>query len=235
MNFFKDRNCAIVVLSEYGVTDVNRPIHPNRVLRDLGCIALKEDLGREYLDLGRSRAFAVSDHQVAHIYANDKNSVPRIKERFEDLPGVDLVLDTEGKRAFQLDHPRSGDLVLIAKSDSWYTYYYWEDDLRAPDFARTVNIHAKPGYDPCELFMDPALTFPRMKVAWTLLKKALGFRYLLEVIPLDATLVRGSHGRLTDRPEEGPLLMTTEPGLLSRDTLKAEGVFDLILDHIFLS
>jgi len=142
-------------------------------------------------------------------------------------------LDEEGKRAYGLDHPRSGDLVLISEKDAWFTYYYWEDDSRAPDFARTVNIHAKPGYDPCELFLDPAISFPKLKIAWSLLKKKLGFRYLLEVIPLDATLVRGSHGRVTDRPEDGPIFMTTEQGLLTQERIRAEDVYELILAHVF--
>jgi predicted AlkP superfamily pyrophosphatase or phosphodiesterase len=233
IDFFSDKGCRIVVLSEYGITDVKRPIHPNRLLRSLGHLAIKEDLGREYLDFGRSRAFAVSDHQIGHVYLNDKTLTPEIKTYFEQIPGVERVLDEEGKKAYGLDHARSGDLVLISESDAWFTYYYWEDDSRAPDFARTVNIHAKPGYDPCELFLDPAIAFPKLKIGWSLLKKFLGFRYLLDVIPLDATLVRGSHGRVTDLPDEGPILMTSEPGLLTRGHIKAEDVYGLILAHVF--
>ncbi len=233
IDFFTRRQCRVVVLSEYGITDVTRPIHPNRLLRSLGHVAIKEDLGREYLDPGLSRAFAVSDHQVAHIHANDKTLIPELEEYFGKVPGVESVLNEDGKRAHGLDHARSGDLVLISEKDAWFTYYYWEDDARAPDFARTVNIHSKPGYDPCELFLDPSLVFPKLKIAWTLLKKALGFRYLLDVIPLDASLVGGSHGRVTDRPEEGPILMTTEPRLLTRDRLAAVDVYTLLLEHLF--
>lgn len=232
--FFTHRGCRVIVLSEYGITDVRRPLHPNRELRKLGYLALKEDLGREYLDPGRSRAFAVSDHQVAHIYANDKRCLPHLKEYFENLAGIEIVLDEKGKQGFQLEHRRSGDLVLISEKDSWFTYYYWEDDTKAPDFARTVNIHAKPGYDPCELFLDPSIAFPKLKVAWTLLKKKLGFRTLFEVIPLDATLIRGSHGRVTDKAEDGPVFMTTEPGHLRGSSLRALDVCGMILDHVFL-
>jgi predicted AlkP superfamily pyrophosphatase or phosphodiesterase len=233
-DFFTQRGCRVVVLSEYGITDVSRPIHPNRLLRRLGHLALKIDLNREYLDLGRCRAFAVSDHQIAHIYVNDKTLVPDLRQYFEKVPGVDHVLDKEGKKAFGLDHPRSGDLILIADKDAWFTYYYWEDDDRAPDFARTVNIHAKPGYDPCELFLDPSIPLPKLKILWSLLKKKLGFRYLMEVIPLDASLVRGSHGRLTDRLDEGPIFMTTEPKLLDAGCMRAEEVYGALLSHIFL-
>jgi predicted AlkP superfamily pyrophosphatase or phosphodiesterase len=232
IDYFRDRSCRVVVLSEYGITDVRSAIHPNRLLRSLGHLELKVDLGREYIDFGRCKAFAVSDHQVAHVYVKEKELIPELLEFFQKVPGIEHVLDEEGKREYRLDHERSGDLVLISEKDAWFTYYYWEDDSKAPDFARTVNIHAKPGYDPCELFLDPALSFPKLNLAWSLLKKKLGFRYLMEVIPLDATLVRGSHGSVSDRTEEGPIFMTTEPRLLN-DRIRAEDVYEMILTHIF--
>ena len=233
LDFFRERGCRVVVLSEYGITAVNRPLHPNRLLREAGLLSLKVDLGREYLDPGTSRAFAVADHQLAHVYVRDPRDVRRVQELFAAVPGVERVLDADGKREFGLDHERSGELVLVAAADSWFTYYWWLDDARAPDYARTVNIHAKPGYDPCELFLDPAISLPKLKIAGTLLKKALGFRYLMEVIPLDATLVKGSHGRVTDRPAAGPLLMTTESRLLDDSSLAATGFYDLLLRHLF--
>ena len=233
IDFFRDHGCRVVVLSEYGLTPVRRPIHPNRVLRAAGLLAVKVDRGREVLDPGRCRAFAVADHQVAHLYVARPDDVPAVQRLFEGVAGVERVLDADGKRACGLDHERSGEVVLVASSDAWFTYYYWDDDARAPDYARTVNIHAKPGYDPCELFIDPRLRLPRLAVAKTLLRKMLGFRYLMEVIPLDATLVRGSHGRPTDRDEDGPLLMTTEPRLLPAGTLDATAISGVILEHVF--
>jgi hypothetical protein len=143
------------------------------------------------------------------------------------------VLDDEGKRAHGLDHPRSGELVALAARDRWFTYYYWLDDGVAPDFARTVDIHRKPGYDPVELFVDPALRAPKLKVGWTLLKKAAGFRYLMDVIPLDASLVRGSHGRLPETREAGPVLISSEPGLAPGDVVLATDVKPLVLAHVF--
>ncbi len=142
-------------------------------------------------------------------------------------------MDREGKKAYGLDHERSGELLLISRADSWFTYYFWEEDKKAPDYARTVNIHAKPGYDPCELFIDPVLSLPKLKIAWALLKKVLGFRYLMEVIPLDAGLVKGSHGRVTDQDDEGPIFMTSESKLLQRDSINAADVFGLLLGHVF--
>jgi hypothetical protein len=145
--------------------------------------------------------------------------------------GVAEVLDDAGKRERHLDHPRSGDLVALAEPDAWFTYYYWLDDERAPDYARTVEIHRKPGFDPVELFIDPKLRLPQAKVGLTLLKKQLGFRYLMEVVPLDASLVRGSHG-LPTPPGAGPLLMTERADLLSASTMDATDVCGLIVRHL---
>jgi hypothetical protein len=159
--------------------------------------------------------------------------LPDVKSLLESTAGIEMVFDQEGKRYIGLDHPRSGDLVAIARSNRWFTYYYWLDDTLAPDFARTVDIHRKPGYDPAELFLDPRIRFPIVKVGWILTKKKLGFRYLMDVIPLDARLVRGSHGRVTERIEEGPVLMSSERNLVRDSCVHATAVKDLILRHIF--
>jgi predicted AlkP superfamily pyrophosphatase or phosphodiesterase len=223
----------VVVLSEYGVTPVAGAVHPNRALREAKLLQVRRELGRELLDAGASEAFAVADHQVAHVYVRSPERVGEVKRLLEGLPGVERVLDAEGKRAAGLDHPRSGELVAVSRPDRWFTYYYWLDDAVAPDFARTVDIHRKPGYDPVELFLDPALRAPKVSVGWRLLKKVLGFRYLMDVIPLDASLVKGSHGRPTDAPGAGPLLMSSEPGLLPSGPVDATDVKRLLLAHVF--
>jgi predicted AlkP superfamily pyrophosphatase or phosphodiesterase len=233
IRYFQERDCRVVVLSEYGIGAVSRPVHPNRILRDAGLLSVKADLGREYLEPYSSRAFAVADHQVAHVYVRDRGDIAAVRQLLSGITGIETVWDETGKREAGLDHERAGDLVLVSAADSWFSYYWWKDDAKAPDYARTVNIHAKPGYDPCELFIDPRLALPKAKLAWTLVKKQLGFRYLMDVIPLDATLVKGSHGRVPDRREDGPLLMTTEPRLLSNDSLGATDVYGVLLEHIF--
>ena len=157
----------------------------------------------------------------------------RRREIVAAVPGVELVLDAAGKRDHHLDHGRAGDLVAVADADSWFTYYYWTDDARAPDFARTVDIHRKPGYDPAELFLDPTLKAAKAKVGWTLLKRKAGLRALMDVIVLDATGVRGSHGRAAASADVGPLLMTDTPGLLGTDAIEATGVYDVILRQLF--
>jgi predicted AlkP superfamily pyrophosphatase or phosphodiesterase len=223
----------VIVCSEYGITDVTGPVHVNRALREAGLLQLRVERDTELLDAGASAAFAVTDHQIAHVYVRDPARVPEVGRLLQGLDGVERVLDAEGKRELGLDHPRSGELVLLSKADRWFSYYYWLDDARAPDFARTVDIHKKPGYDPVEMFLDPAVRVPVLAVGWRLLKKQLGFRTVMDLIPLDASLVRGSHGRLTDRPGAGPLVISSEPGLLPEGTLDARDFKALVLRHLF--
>jgi predicted AlkP superfamily pyrophosphatase or phosphodiesterase len=166
----------VIVLSEYAIAEVRGPVHINRVLRDAKLVCVRTELGREFLDAGASEAFAVSDHQVAHVYIRNRERISEVKRLLETLPGVATVLDGAGKARHGLDHHRSGELVAVAAPDRWFSYYYWLDDARAPDFARTVDIHRKPGYDPAELFLDPALAWPKLKIASILARKALGFR-----------------------------------------------------------
>jgi predicted AlkP superfamily pyrophosphatase or phosphodiesterase len=223
----------VVLLSEYGITAVRTPVHINRALRQAGLLGVRVEEGGELLDPPQSRAFAVADHQIAHIYVDRAELVPEVKRLVEGLEGVERVLDAEGKRGIGLDHERAGELVAISRPDAWFTYYYWLDDDRAPDFARLVEIHRKPGYDPVELFIDPAIRVPKLALGWRLAKRSAGFRTLMDVIPLDATLVKGSHGRPTDDEEEGPLFATSEPDLLPEGPVAATAVKGLILDHVF--
>ncbi|NUP13711.1 MAG: alkaline phosphatase family protein [Polyangiaceae bacterium] len=222
----------VVILSEYGITKVRGPVHINRVLRRAGLLRVREELGTEKLDPGASEAFAVADHQIAHIYVRDTRRIEEVKGLLEKTEGVEHVLDVCGKRAAAIDHPRAGELIAVARADRWFSYYYWLDDERAPDFARTVDIHRKPGYDPAELFVDPALKLPALRVGVRLAQKMLGFRYLMDVIPLDASMVAGSHGRLTDHPDDGPLFLSSEPSLVPA-AVRAENVRDVVLAHVF--
>jgi len=224
---------AVVALSEYGITGVSQPVHINRALRRAGWLAVREELGREQLDAGASQAFAVADHQAAHVYVARPELVPEVAALLRALPGVERVLDAQGKRAAGLDHPRAGELVAVSEAHSWFTYYHFLDDDRAPDYARTVDIHRKPGYDPAELFVDPRLRAAKLRIGLRLAQKVLGMRYLMDVIPLDATLVRGSHGRPTDRPDDGPVFITSVPELLGEGSVAATDVKALLLDHVF--
>ena len=222
-----------VALSEYGITEVANPVHINRALRRAGWLRVRSELGREILDAGASDAFAVADHQIAHIYVSRPELVEQVAALVAAMPGVERVLDAAGKREVGLDHPRSGELVAIARADSWFTYYHFLDDTAAPDYARTVDIHRKPGYDPVELFIDPALKFARLRIATRLVKKFLGMRYLMDVISLDATLVKGSHGRPTDDDAAGPLFISSAPELLPEGPVAATNVKALLLAHLF--
>jgi predicted AlkP superfamily pyrophosphatase or phosphodiesterase len=223
----------IVVLSEYGITAVATPTHINRALRAAGLLRVRSEDGGELLDIAQSAAFAVADHQIAHLYVADSGLIGEVRAIARALPGVECVLDRAEQRAIGLDHPRSGELVAIARPDAWFTYYYWLDDRHAPDFARLVEIHRKPGYDPVELFIDPSIRAPRLAIGWRLARQALGLRTLMDVIPLDAGLVKGSHGRPTDAPGAGPLLISSEPHLLPEGPVPATAVKDAILAHVF--
>jgi hypothetical protein len=191
-------------------------------------------MGRELLDAGASHAFALADHQVAHVYVRDAARIGEVKALLESLAGVEQVLDAEGKREMGLDHPRSGELVAISAPDKWFSYYYWLDDARAPDFARTVDIHRKPGYDPVELFLDPAIKLPMLSIAWRLGKRKLGTRTLMDVISLkDAQLVKGTHGRLLADDRDGPVVISSEPDLLPAGRIAATQFKDIMLAHVF--
>jgi predicted AlkP superfamily pyrophosphatase or phosphodiesterase len=194
-----------LIVSEYGIRPVDKPVDINRALRRAGFLAVQETLGWELLDAGASRAFAVSDHQIAHVYVRD--GIDAVRALLESLDGVAEVLDADGKRRHGLDHPRAGELVAVAAPNAWFTYYYWLDDTKAPDFAPTVDIHRKPGYDPAELFLAREGLGTKLKIAARLAQKLLGFRYYMDVISLDAGKVRGSHGRLPDDPQHGPILI----------------------------
>ncbi|HEY4278851.1 MAG TPA: nucleotide pyrophosphatase/phosphodiesterase family protein [Conexibacter sp.] len=228
IEFARGRGATVVVVSEYGITRANRPVDVNRMLRREGLLEVYAQDGMEYLDPWMSRAFAVADHQLAHIYVRDPADILRVSELIAGLPGVESVLDEEGKRAAGLAHERSGELVAIAKPDSWFTYYYWLDDRRAPDFAKLVEIHRKPGYDPAELFMDPDDPRVKLRAGVQLARKKTGFRYKMDVVPLDPRFVQGSHGRLPADPADGPLLLCSDPSH-ARDTLHARDVKELLL------
>jgi predicted AlkP superfamily pyrophosphatase or phosphodiesterase len=224
----------VIIVSEYGITPVTDAVHINRALRQAGLLQVKVEMGRELLDAGASAAFALSDHQVAHVYVRDPAAVREVKALVEGLEGVETVLDAEGKAAAGLDHPRSGELVAVSRADRWFSYYYWLDDARAPDFARTVDIHRKPGYDPVELFFDPEIAWPMGAVAWRLAKRKLGLRTLLDVISLkDTKLVKGSHGRPTDDPQHGPLVISSRADLLPEGAVEATDFKRLVLEHLF--
>jgi predicted AlkP superfamily pyrophosphatase or phosphodiesterase len=228
IGFFDRHSVEVIVVSEYGVVPVNSPVHLNRLFRDRGWLALKDELGWERLDAGASRVFAVADHQVAHVYVNDPALQSQVRSLLESTAGVAEVLDGAGKMSAGIQHERAGDLVAVAAPNAWFTYYYWMDDRRAPDFARTVDIHRKPGFDPVELFLDPTLPLVKLKILWRLLQKRLGFRMLMDVIPLDASLVRGSHGARRCDPADHPVLITSRPVPLPA-SIESTDVHDFLL------
>lgn len=226
----------VVVLSEYAITGVNHPVHINRILREAGLLRTRrEPLGWETLDCGASDAFAVADHQVAHVYIRKPQDVSRVAELLRRTPGIEQVLDVSGQTALGINHERAGELVVVAAPSNWFTYYFWLDDALAPDYARTVDIHRKPGYDPVELFLDPTLKLPAARIAWRLAQKKLGFRYYMDVIGLNANIVKGSHGRLPTpgkETDEGPVFICSSKSI-ERDQIPMTSVKEMLLELQF--
>ena len=236
ITFYEQKGIHPIVLSEYGIHPVKSPIPINRILRENGFIKVRKENGLELLDTGISTAFAMADHQIAHIYLNDIDKIEEVREVLKKYPEIDLILDKNEQAKYNLNHERSGELVAVAKSVYWFSYYFWNDDKKAPDFARMVDIHKKPGYDPVELFTDPEKKFMMGRIGWKLLRKKLGFRTLLNVIPLNANLVKGSHGAVNISDEYYPLLIQDKQSIKNekeKDCIEPTAVCNLILDHIF--
>ena len=224
----RQKGAHVIVLSEYGIENATTPVFVNRVLHEHGLLRVQETSHGQLLDCGACRAFAVADHQCAHVYVRDAADVEPVRALLAKLPGVERVLDRGQQRELGIDHERSGELVAVAARGAWFAYHYWLDEARRPDFAPTVDIHRKPGYDPAELFVDPKIGFPKLKVATTLAKKMLGFRYLMDVIPTDPSMVRGTHGRLYGDDAVGPVFLCSDHRI-ERERVAATDVKELCL------
>jgi len=215
----REIDARVVVVSEYGLVPVSRAVMINRALRAKGWLAVRDGPYGEMLDTFGSRAFAVCDHQVAHVYVSMPGMLEAVRAEVASLEGVDRVV---APGDVGLAHRRSGEFVALAKADAWFAYPYWLDEGRAPDFARTVDIHRKPGYDPCELFMTSGA-----RAGMRLAQKLLGFRYLMDVVPLDVSLVRGSHGLVPADAQDGAVIVSEggAPGEMAGMKAWLEGLF----------
>ena len=231
IDFLNARGIECIVLSEYGITQVDKVIYPNRHFRHQGWLNIKEEYGLETLDSGGSKVFAITDHQIAHIYLQDNDSTFRSKviESLESMDGVVTILEGDKRKQAGLDHSRSGDLIALAEENAWFSYYFWEDDNQAPEFARCIDIHRKHGYDPAELFVDPKITFPTLKAIRKLLSKKLGFRIHMDLIPLDSTLVKGSHGIVPKNQLDWPVIFGT--GIPNAAILEATEIHKLVINQ----
>lgn len=198
-----------LIAGEYAITPVAHVAYPNRLLRDAGLLAVVQRDDGEHVDLEASSAFALVDHQVSHVFTADGATADKVASLFRCEAGVAEVLAGEARARYAVDHSRSGDVILVSAPDSWQAYYWWFDDARAPGFARTVDIHRKPGYDPVELHFDPAT----------------------HSIPLDATLIRGSHGAPADAPSQRTVMLASQPGLFPGEVVRDVELFDVVLRH----
>jgi len=203
---------VLMVASEYVITPVDHVTYPNRMLREEGLLTVKEGDGGEVIDFEKSDAWALVDHQFSHVYVKDGDAktISRVSQLFEGVEGIAEVLASSYRAKYQLDHERAGEVVLISEPNSWQAYYWWLDDANAPKFARTVDIHQKPGYDPVELHFD----FETMST------------------PLDATLIKGSHGAPALTSEQRGVLLTSEPGLLESETIADTDIAELVINRL---
>lgn len=229
---YQKQDTRVILISEYGITNVDNPIHLNRILRKEGFLGIRTERGLELLDAGASKAFAVADHQIAHIYLNDFSIKSTVISILQQVEGIEKVLHDDDLNSMRLNHKRCGDIVVVANAHSWFTYYFWFDDDKAPDYARMVDIHKKPGYDPVEMLTDPKDSLVVLKVLWKLMRKKLGFRTVLNIIPLKAELIKGSHGRLPDTKEDYPILITDQNSIDLKIEVECTDVFDIIRRHI---
>lgn len=203
-----ERQMDVAVVSDYAFEAVETPVFLNRVLREEGWLTVQRAENGELLEAGASRAFAVCDQQVAHVYVQDEADVSAVQQRLEQASGVEHVLDRAAMKASGIDHPRSGALLAIAAEGHWFAYPYWLDESAAPDFAACVAIHDKPGFDPTELFPRPGLA-GKLHMAKRLLQKSIGLRIPFDVIHRDPTVVRGSHGRIPTSDSQRPIFLTS--------------------------
>lgn len=225
VEYYERKNANIILLSEYGIAPTNKPIHLNRQFRKEGLLEIRTERGLELMDMGESKAFVIADHQIAHVYINDETVREKVLEILRTTPGIKLILDKEAQKEYHIDHERSGDIVIMSEQNYWFTYYFWLDDALAPDYARCVDIHKKPGYDPVEIFMTS-----KLRAAYKLLRKKLGFRYVLDIVPLDATLIKGSHGSIAIDEKYHPILITNDP--LKDREIEAVDVYDIIWNEL---
>jgi hypothetical protein len=198
-----------LVATEYVIMPVDHVTYPNRVLRQAGLLQVRTQDDGEHLDLAASRAWCLVDHQLAHVFVRDadRQVISQVKTLFDQTEGIAQVLAGDERKKVSLDHPRSGEVILVSTPHSWQAYYWWLDDARAPAFARTVDIHRKPGYDPVELCFDPAT----------------------RSIPLDASLIKGSHGAPATSAAQRGVLLASEPGVFDFDQLADTDVAEIVL------
>ncbi len=191
---------------EYAITPVQQVAYPNRRLREAGLLTVQETAEGELIDFANTPAWALVDHQFAHVYVRDPQQIAAVAAALKQDPLIERVLVGPERAELQLDHPRSGEIVILSRPDAWLAYYYWLDDARAPSFARTIDIHRKPGYDPCEMYIN----LPSLQT------------------PLDPSLVQGSHGYPADSPERETVLVSSDASLLDQDRLHDYDLANLV-------
>ena len=206
--------CDLIWLtaSEYTITPVDHVAYPNRVLRETELLRVGRDAdGRELIDFENTPAWALVDHQFSHVFVSDRDNqvIRQVEQLFTGAEGIAEVLVGKTRDKYAMAHERAGDVILVSARDSWQSYYYWLDDANAPRFARTVDIHRKPGYDPVELHIDMAS----------------------KSIPLDATLIKGSHGAPPQNEDQRGVLLSSAAGIINGESVADVEICSLVLQQ----
>tara|TARA_Y100000590_G_scaffold361534_1_gene418247 strand:- start:3891 stop:5195 length:1305 start_codon:yes stop_codon:yes gene_type:complete len=198
----------IIIISEYGFNQVNNSLSPNRILNENKLLEFRKINGKEYIDFELSKAFAMCDHQIAHIYIKPgfENTVKTIFQNVD----VGNIFDKNAQLDLKINNVRSGEIILTSKKNSWFNYYWWTDEKYAPEFTFSVDIHRKPGFDPLELFLD-------MKT-----KK----------ISQDVTLIRGSHGIIDNELSKLPIFGTTISDKILPEKMNVTEILPNVFDFL---
>jgi predicted AlkP superfamily pyrophosphatase or phosphodiesterase len=233
IDHFTKQTISVCVLSEYGIDQVHSVVSLNKVLREAGLLAIRKELGREYLDAGQSEAFAVPDHQIAHVYVKNKKRIQEVSRLLSNVSGVEQVL--VGNEQGTLEHERCGELIIVADTGSWFVHDWWNDDACAPDYQHTVDIHSKPGYDPRELFLASGWRGSKPRIALKLLAKKLGFNTLFDVVESNPSVIRGSHGRTPEMGATPPILIPPSNAHIDVDKVPCTSLKKLVISWMELA
>ena len=212
---YSGRSLDWLAVSEYVISEVDHVTYPNRLLAEKGALSTHATDSGQVIDFRNSAAWALVDHQFSHIFVKDRDqqTIDNIVRWFEEQDGLQMVLAGDQRQHLNMDHERSGDVILVSSPNSWQAYYWWHDDDLAPEFARSVDIHRKPGYDPVELCFDMAT----------------------KTVPLDASLIRGSHGAPAIEQENQGLLVASREDGLEAEVINDISIHDVVMNWMLPS
>jgi predicted AlkP superfamily pyrophosphatase or phosphodiesterase len=221
----------VLIVSDYGFETVDQPVYLNRELRRAGFLSVEDAPNGERLDPGTSRAFAVCDNQVAHVYVARGEDIPAVRAILEAVSGVREVFDTAAQVDLGIDHPRSGELIATSTPRAFFSYPYWFEANKQPDFADCVAVFDKIGTDTCELFLKPGLA-GKLHTAKRLAQLGLGLKVPFDIVDTNDANVRGARRIARNDPQRGAAAISSW-NLGRTGPVPMEDLKDLILARMF--